>query len=123
MGGQVDGVGKKSAAGGLALLGFAGAVAGGFGVAVKSAMSFEQGMSGVAAALGGVDAAGGITTETFRALDAEALRIGETTTQSATGAAQAMELLAKAGIGVDQILDGAAQSAVNLAEATGEALP
>lgn len=106
---------QKVASAGMLAMG--GAIVAGLTVAIKSAASFEQGMSGVQAAITGLD------SSQMAKLSDEALRIGETTTQSATGAAAAMEILGKAGLSYEQILGGAAQAAVNLAEATGEALP
>lgn len=107
----------RSKAASVGLIAVGGAIATGIGFAVKAAATFEQGMSGVQAAITGLD------SSQMAKLSDEALRIGETTTQSATGAAQAMEILGKAGVSYTEIMDGAAQAAVNLAEATGEQLP
>lgn len=93
-----------------------------FGLGIKSGADFEAQMSGVAAALGGVDTATGVTKAQFAALQDEALRIGQVTSKSAGEAAVAMELMAKAGTDVETILNGGAQAAVNIAEATGENL-
>lgn len=115
-------IGKVTKAGAaLAIAG--GALLGGF--FAKSAMgaaNFEQGMSGVAASLGGVGVTGGITEAQFQSLSDEALRIGQTTSVGATDAARAMDLLAKAGVPVESIYNGVAQGVVNVSEATGESL-
>jgi len=108
---------------GLGLLAAAKGIGNLFGGAITGAANFEQAMDGVGAALGGVGEGSAVTTEQFKALNEEALRIGSTTSKSATEAAVAMDLMAKAGVGLDEILNGGAQGAVNLAEATGEALP
>lgn len=51
-----------------------------------------------------------------------ALDIGKTTTKSASESAEAMDMLAKAGLDARQILDGAARATVALAEAAGSDL-
>jgi len=99
-------------------LGITGAFTGG----IVMAANFEQGMDGVAAAFGGVDTAAGITTAQFKALQEEGLRIGATTSKSANEAAGAMDLMAKAGIPVETVINGGAQAVVNLSEATDEQL-
>lgn len=115
-------IGKVTKAG-AALAVAGGALLGGFfAKSIMSAANFEQSMSGVAASLGGVDTAGGITTEQFQKLSDEALRIGATTSVGATDAARAMDLLGKAGISAQEIYSGVAQGVVNVAEATGESL-
>lgn len=107
-----------------ALVGAAAGVAvGGFLLnGIRAAANFEQGMSGVAASLGGVGTAGGITEAQFKALNDEALRIGQTTSVGATDAALAMDLLAKAGVSTEDIINGTAQAVVNVSEATGESI-
>lgn len=108
--GTVAGVGMAAVAGaGLA-------VAGGLGFAVKQAMDFESVMSGV----GAVSSA---TGEELSSLSAMALQIGKDTKFTATEAGQAMEELVKAGIPVEDILNGAASAAVNLAAAGATSIP
>ena len=115
----ISNVAKAGAA--LAIAG--GALLGGFfAKSIMGAANFEQGMSGVAASLGGVDTAAGITSAQFQALSEEALRIGETTSVGATDAAMAMELLAKAGVDTESIINGTAQAVINVSEATGESV-
>ena len=113
--GNVQGLGKGLAA-------FGAGVVGAFGLALNTAANFEQAMDGVGASLNGVGTATGITQQQFSALSTEAQRIGATTSASAIEAAQAMELMAKAGTSVEDILNGGAQAAVNISEATGEGL-
>jgi len=111
-----SGVSKMSAGfNKLAMAGTGVAVALGFGV--RSAVKFEQGMSGVNAVLMKSSA------ETA-ALRTEALRLGSTTTFTATEASNAMENLARAGFSQNEIisatgavLNAAAADAMGLAEA------
>src|SRR5690606_16925919 len=88
------------------------AIAGGLTGAIMTAASFEEQMSAVASV-------SGATSEEFKLLEQEALRIGSSTSLSATEAAQAMEIMAKAGVPLSDILNGATEDAVNLANATG----
>lgn len=98
----------------LATVGAAGV--GGFGLAVKAASKFETQLSGVRAVTGSVG-------EEFDAIRQKALDLGEATVYSASEAAFAIEELAKAGIPVPDILNGAADAAVALAAAGGVSLP
>lgn len=107
---------------GLALMGVGGALLGIFGLNVKAAANFEKQMDAVSASLGGVGGDAGLTTEQLQALNDEAIRIGKSTAASATEAAAAMELMAKAGVSVTDILNGGAQAAVDIGQATGESL-
>ena len=84
-------------------------------------MTFDSAMTNAGASLGGVGTASGITKAQFSALSDEAVRIGSTTSASASEVATAMDLMARAGVGFDTILNGGAQSVVNISEATGEA--
>jgi TP901 family phage tail tape measure protein len=101
----------RNASGGMAL-----AIAGGLTLAITKAINFEKQIS----AIGAVS---GATGQQMDALRAKALQLGADTTFSASEAANAMEELAKAGVGVDDILNGAADAAVNLAAAGGVDLP
>jgi TP901 family phage tail tape measure protein len=116
LGSALDGVARSSA-----IIG--GGIAVGIGAAVKTFASFEQQMSGVAASLGGVGSAAGITQEQMTALTDAAKRIGADTSFSATEAAAAMDVLAKAGIDANDIINGVADASVNLAAAIGEGIP
>src|SRR5690348_1250685 len=88
----------------------AGAVAAGFGLAVKSAADFEKQIS----AVGAVSGATGPELESIRQ---KALQLGKDTQFSASEAASAIEELVKAGIPVADVLNGAADAAVALAAA------
>lgn len=84
-------------------------------VTLRAAANFEEGMNRVQAATGA-------TAGEFKALSALALKIGSTTQFSASQAAGALEMLAKNGLNVTQILDGAADATVKLAQANGAEL-
>lgn len=90
------------------LLGLGGAVA-------KFAGDFEKQMNAV-----------GIATQASSAqmkqMNDMALELGKSTVFSASESASAMEMLAKNGVGVTDILNGAAKAAVDLAAATGSQL-
>ncbi len=92
------------------------AIAGGLAVGVNAAANFEQRMS----AIGAVS---GATGKDFDSLRNKALDLGRDTQYSAGEAAGAIEELAKAGLSVPDILNGAADAAVALAAAGEIALP
>lgn len=79
---------------------------------VKTAGDFEASMNRV-------DAATGATAKEFTALRQMALALGSDTSKSASESADMMEMLAKNGLSAGQIMDGAAESAIKLSEATG----
>lgn len=83
---------------------------------LNTAADFQQGLSQIAAVSGG-------TQQQLEAIHDTALRIGKDTVFSATQAASAMEELAKAGVPVKAILEGAADATVALAAAGGVDLP
>lgn len=89
-----------------------GAITAGVGLAVKSFMTFEQQMSAVAAVANA-------SAEEMEGLTQAALRIGQETSLNAVEVGQAMEILAKAGVPLQGIIDGIAEGAVRLSEATG----
>lgn len=91
-------------------------IAAGLGFAAKTAMDFEKQIS----AIGAVS---GATQAELDTLSKKALQIGADTSFSATQAASAMEELAKAGISLPDILNGAADATVALAAAGGVELP
>jgi TP901 family phage tail tape measure protein len=114
---------KKSVTAGVGMeragrsAGIAGAViAAGLGLAAKTAIDFEHEIS----AIGAVSGATGPQLDAFRK---KALQLGADTKFSASEAATAMEELAKAGVSVPDILNGAADATVALAAAGGVALP
>lgn len=82
---------------------------------LRAAANFEEGMNRVQAATGA-------TATEIKALNDLARKIGSTTQFSATEAAGALEMLAKNGLNVRQILDGAADATVKLAAANGAQL-
>lgn len=92
------------------------AIAAGFAVAVNSASDFEFQMSAI-------QAVSGATKSEMDSISDAALRIGKDTVFSASEAANAMEELIKAGISVDDVLNGAADAAVALAAAGGVDIP
>lgn len=100
----------------LALVGIGAAAVGGFAFAITKAADFEQTMSGV-------KAVSGATADQMEALRKKALKLGADTVFSAQDAAGAMEELVKAGLSVDDVLNGAADAAVNLAAAGGISIP
>jgi TP901 family phage tail tape measure protein len=101
---------------GVAMAGAGAAVAAGFFVAIKKAADFEETLSGI-------KAVSGATTSQMEDMRKKALQLGADTAFSASDAASAMEELSKAGLGVDDILNGAADATVNLAAAGGIDLP
>jgi TP901 family phage tail tape measure protein len=94
----------------------ASALAGGIALAVNKAIDFEKQIS----AIGAVSGASNAQLETLRK---KALQLGADTVFSASDAAGAMEELAKAGVPLEGILNGAADATVALAAAGGIALP
>ncbi|MDX0251147.1 phage tail tape measure protein [Sinorhizobium meliloti] len=85
----------------------------GFGaLTVKTAGDFEAAMNRVGAAS---DASSG----QLEAMRRMALELGSDTSKSASEAADAMEMLAKNGLGAEDILGGAAAASIKLSEATG----
>jgi phage-related protein len=90
--------------------------AGGFAIATKSAAGFEKQLSAIAAV-------SGATEDDMKRVATAALEIGANSAFSATEAANAFEELIKAGIPLEQALDGAAKATTDLAAAGGIALP
>ncbi len=111
-GDAMGGMGKAVAVAGAA----AAAGIAGLGVAaIKTAADYEQAMSDV-------KAVSGATAEEFAKLDALALQLGKDTVFSAKEAAQGMSELVKGGVATEDILNGAAEAALNLASAGGVGL-
>lgn len=92
------------------------AMAAGLGLAVNAAIDFEKQIS----AIGAVS---GASAEQLEALRAKALQLGADTAFSASDAANAMEELVKAGLSVEDTLNGAADATVALAAAGSIELP
>jgi TP901 family phage tail tape measure protein len=109
IGSQLQGIGQSMTVGVTAPL-----LAFGVG-ALKASADFESAMIKV-----------GISTKAagaeMSALEASAREIGKSTVFSASEAADAMDMLAKTGLGVAEILGGAAKATVDLAAAAGSEL-
>lgn len=91
-------------------------IVGGLAVAANSAANFEQRLSAI-------EAVSGATAAEMDKISDKALQLGKDTAFSATESASAMEELIKAGLSVDEVLNGAADATVNLAAAGEIALP
>jgi TP901 family phage tail tape measure protein len=91
-------------------------VAAGIGLAVKSAADFEKSVSAIGAVTGA-------TGDQLQQVRDKALQLGRDTKFSASEAADAMGELAKAGVALPDIMNGAADATVALAAAGGVALP
>lgn len=101
---------------GTAMVGVGAAAVAGFGVAINAAANFEQGLSNI-------EAVSGATEKQMEAIRKKALRLGADTQFSAGEAASAMEELVKAGLSVEDVVNGAADATVNLAAAGEVSLP
>jgi TP901 family phage tail tape measure protein len=99
----------------LGAIGLAGV--GAFGAAIGTAAEFERSLDRIAS-IGGQDALANL-----QAIEDAALRLGSQTAFSAAEAAAGMEELIKAGLPVADVLDGAAQAALDLSAATGTSVP
>ncbi|MGB0443335.1 MAG: phage tail tape measure protein [Flavobacteriaceae bacterium] len=82
------------------------------GFSLKAAGDFEQSMNNVRAVTAGAEVS-------FEALREKAKELGSTTAFSASQSADAIEMLGRNGLRAEQILGGAAEAAIKLAEATG----
>lgn len=78
--------------------------------ALNAGMEFEQGMSNI-------KAVSGATADEMTKLHDLAIRMGKDTAFSARGAADGIEELIKAGLSVEQIMNGGLQGALDLAQA------
>lgn len=101
---------------GRSLLGFSAVAVGGFAYVVKQAADFEKVLSAVKAVTNATDSQMDQLSDT-------ALRLATNSAFGAEAIAGAFEDLGKAGISVEQILGGAAEATVRLAEAAGDELP
>ena len=95
---------------GGALTGVGVAAAAGFGIAVNAAATFEKELSAFKAVTG-------VTTEQLEQIRQKALQIGRDTSFGAAQAAGALTELGKAGLSTEDILGGAADATIALAEA------
>lgn len=110
------GISAFAKVGTAALVGAGVAIAGAGAAAVKSAMDFEQTMSGVKAVAGASNAE-------MTQLHDLALQLGKDTVYSAAEAAQGIEELVKGGLSVQDVMAGGAKAMLNLAAAGGVDLP
>lgn len=107
---------RKTSRAGTHLLAGGAAIAGGLALAVKSAADFEKQLSNVAAVSGATDSE-------MEGLRNKALQLGKDTQFSASESAQAIEELVKAGLSVQDVMNGAADATVNLAAAGEISMP
>lgn len=94
------------------LMGIGAGVAGFFGAAIGSAANFEQALSNIAS-VGGPAAA-----SQMDAIKAKALELGSSTQYSATEAADGMAELIKAGMPLEDVMNGGGQAVLDFAAAT-----
>jgi TP901 family phage tail tape measure protein len=105
----------QSAMGGALIAGVAGlgaALAG----SVKSAADFEKGISAISAV-------SGATKSELEGIRQTALQLGKDTSFSASEAAAGMEEMVKAGVSLQDVMNGAGRAALDLAAAGGLAVP
>lgn len=102
------GMGRSFLIGGAALTG-------GFGYVVNAAANFERQMSAV-------EAVSDATKEQMEQLSQTALDLGSNSVYGATEVGRAMEQLAKAGVPIETIMNGAAEATVTFAAAAGDEL-
>jgi TP901 family phage tail tape measure protein len=91
-------------------------IAGGLALAVKSAADFEKGLSNI-------EAVSGASSDQMEQIRNKALQLGKDTQFSASESASAIEELVKAGVSVQDVMAGAADSTVALAAAGGVSMP
>lgn len=118
---EIDSSSLGRATAGLQTMGRGMVVTGAIGAAafvgsIKGAADFERIMDAVGAVSNATD-------DDLKALKDTAIQLGIDTRYSATEVAQAMEDLAKAGISVEDQVNGAAEATTLLAAAAGEELP
>lgn len=107
------GIGKSMQSAGKSMSTFVTAPLAALGtVTIKTAGDFE-------AAMNRVGAASGATADQLATMQKMALDLGANTSKSASEAADAMEMLAKNGVSVEDIMGGAAAASIKLSEATG----
>jgi TP901 family phage tail tape measure protein len=97
-------------------VGMGAAIAAPFALATKDAIAFESQMAGVNAVMD-------LQGSQFQDLSTLAQQLGRDTIFTGTEAAQGIETLGKAGIQAEDILNGAAEAATNLAAAGGTSVP
>ncbi|MGG1673325.1 phage tail tape measure protein [Paenibacillus sp. NRS-1783] len=97
---------------GAGITAFGAAIAGGLGVAVKSATDFEQGMANAYSVMAPEE-----VSKFRKELEQLAITMGAQTKYSATEAAQGIEELIKAGVSVQDVMKGGLSGALSLATA------
>ncbi len=112
-------IGRTMSSVGTGVAAFGAATHGVLGLAVNSAANFEQALSGIEAAFYDVDKGASLSDASLKSLADTASRLGRDTSVSSTEAARAIEAMGKAGVSVEEVLGGAADAAVALAEAGG----
>lgn len=116
LGGAADDANARMSKAGTRLAGAGALIATGLGLAVKSAADFEKQLSNVAAVSGATDAE-------MEQLRNKSLQLGKDTQFSASESASAIEELVKAGVSVQDVMNGAADATVALAAAGGVSMP
>ena len=116
VGDRVSGLGKSFRGAGIALGGAAFGLAGSLSGAVFAAANFEQ-------AIADVNSVADLSVTELDSVKNLALQIGQATSFSATEGAAAIGELVKAGVPLQDVLDGAAMGAANLAAAAGIEIP
>ena len=107
---KAESVNQAAGVVGKGMAGAGAAIAAGFAVAVKSAVTFEKRMSAV-------KAVSGASGEEMKQLTDLALKLGAETKYNAEEAGAAIEELVKAGVKIPDVMNGAAKATVNLAAA------
>lgn len=116
LGGAAEDANQRMSRAGNQLAGTGAVIATGLGLAVKSAADFEKQLSNVAAVSGATDAE-------MEQLRNKSLQLGKDTQFSASESASAIEELVKAGVSVQDVMNGAADATVALAAAGGVSMP
>jgi TP901 family phage tail tape measure protein len=115
LGGSLGGLGSAAKAAGIAFAAIGAGITAIGGMALNAAAEYE-------AALSSIKAVSGATGEEIKALDALAMKLGKDTVFSAKEAANGIEELLKGGVSIEDVLNGAADAALNLATAGGVGL-
>lgn len=116
VGNTADDANRRMSKAGTGMMVAGAVIAGGLALAVNSAADFEKQLSNVAAV-------SGATEEEMEGVRAKALQLGKDTQFSASESAQAIEELVKAGLSVQDVMNGAADATVNLAAAGEVSMP
>ncbi|WP_430261914.1 phage tail tape measure protein [Neorhizobium sp. DAR64862/K0K3] len=110
---SLSGVGKSMQSAGKSMSAYLTAPLAAMGaLTIKTAGDFESSMNRVQASTSA-------SSDQFTQMQKLALELGANTSKSASEAADSMEMLAKNGVGAEDILNGAAAASIKLSEATG----